>query len=136
MSIYCPAGAKITGPVLVKNNIFLSNDTLYAIDAGVLGYFTFANNLTAGSPNFVNPTTATLAVLAGPNDATQLVRDFHLGAGSAAIGSGATLTGGAASPYTDVTKDFDAVSRVVPWDAGAYQYGSGAPTGTVSLSVR
>jgi hypothetical protein len=87
----------------IKNNLSTNRMTQFsltgALDATLAGV-TYGANLENSNPLFVN---------VGGND-------FHLSSGSAAIGSGLALS--------DVTVDYNGVSRANPPSMGAYEAGS------------
>jgi len=128
--------SNITAPIVCRNNIFANNvsgEVDYAVGVPT-EEITYSNNLASGTFDFDDPTSASLS-LTFPFG-TVSVNDYHIGASSDAIGAGAVVSGGASSPYTDVTVDFDDVARGAAFDAGAYEYGSALPVGTPVLSIR
>jgi hypothetical protein len=106
-------------------------DSPYYVDSSSASGFTAGSDLAycTGTCNFQNRTQsgsfasdATGNLVANPNFANYSANDFHLVAGSPAIGGGAALTtasgAGVASPYLTVV------------DASFFQDGWGFPTGT------
>lgn len=110
-----------------RNNIYIldGNQSAYGVSGGTVTYsanynfaavtgtwaaksgFSEPNGTNGGNPQFV----------AAFANCMSNVCDFHVGATSAAVGKGTTLSG--------FTTDKDGAARSVPWDAGAYEYQSG-----------
>jgi hypothetical protein len=91
-------GISIEGTNLIhRNNIYHQNNTDVIVDGGT---GTIASDNLTTDPLFISPVS----------------NDFHLQAGSPAIGVGFDLSG-------TVTTDFDGNTRTVPYDIGAYKFG-------------
>lgn len=120
--------------ITLKNNIFLCGGGS-AIGGSVTGTFTADyNNFynCSGAPSQAHPIT-------GDPRFVNSASDWHLQAGSPALGSGVAVTfsGYNGSGPIDVSKDKDGVTRTVPWSLGIYRGSSSsadttpppAPTG-------
>jgi hypothetical protein len=106
---------EISGPILVQNNIFYnSKSTDIKWGASPQGVITFDHNLYSDTnPKFVNPSGG----------------DFHLQSSSPAIDAGVAIP--------DVDDDYDGVSRPqgAGYDIGAFEYSSGTPSPTTTVSA-